>query len=443
MVWRLFAFLIFVFWAGGCGYFLPPAAPPPNSQYSQGPPPPAYYPPRQPPPSQQPAPPARDDRPSGREPAKVRPSLERPGGERYQSPRDDDEDRRYEPRRRPYRYEDARAGAPTRRPGATGSCEDSRDCRGKCSDIFKAASNRKKCENKSVRVVNGWFDAYEVIESPELPALEEMDFVDLDAIVDLDVRPLKDAISRYNSRQARAFLAWMGKSRSAAGLIEQEDEDFAMLKDLLKKAKPNNNDPLDALTANLDRGSLMEIAIEEENDVILDLIYDYFKDGCGGDDEDDAPCIFNKYCGVATGMDTTDRRDLLDASRDFSRLLDGLVGTRGFRPDQDDFDSRTDYRTYCNAEAYCVVPIRQRTSLNDHDTPESNAGQSYGDADHPPVIDRSPDDTKICYSGTNNEKCNYFTDARCEPSRNNLVLCINEGSISDPDDWRCKTEASS
>ena len=412
---QLLALLVCVPLSGSCNHILPPA----SQQYSQQPPPPPL--PYPPPPYRAPASPPPQDDPPPRRDQRPRPSLERPD-DRDDRRQDDDSDRRYEDRI--YRYEDEERDTPLRRPGARGSCESDRECKRMCQRIFRTGRTRNECEDLSIRNVESLFAVHEVLEEPELEELKEMSFNDFKQLMDIETAPLRNQIKKYSNVETRDFLAWMATDRKAADFMAEEDDDYDMLDTLLTKLKTS---PIEALRSNIDRGSLLEIAIEENNDILLEYIHIYFKEGSSNSGNSvcrDDRCTFEKYCRLTGGIGLRERRELIDASVDFDSLLQDLVEDFGTEADEDDLDDRKDYKDYCDAEARCLKPLSARTGLN--------ANESYEDEDHPP----ESSDSKNCYAGSSKNKCNYFTDLECEKT-SSVELCVDKDPSNTREDWEC------
>ncbi len=400
---------------------------------SQAPPGPGYYPPpqdRRPArgaerePYQPPRPPARDDPPPRRESSERRPSLERSGDRDNRRRRNDDEDRRYEASRRPYRYADRAGSDPARPAAARGSCDDSRSCKNICRKIFRESSARNDCEDLSVRNVEALDAVHKVLERPKLKDLKEMSYADFDKMMEIDIQPLEDEISGYSSREAKAFLAYLGENYSTAALMQGEDNDFEMLYELLEAI---DSDVITALTRDVDRSSsLLDIAVREGNGTLLEWIHYFLDEGDGKSgntncSSNDDKCLFDKYCRIGAGMDQRRRRELPNTSEDFNSLLEhDILDEYGTEEDRDEFDSRTDFVSeYCNdAVAWCVHPGTQNGR--------------YTAGNHP-----QPDGTNKfhCNGNSGPKECNYLTNANCKP-RSNVTLCRSY-SEDKRRNWHC------
>ena len=114
-------------------------------------------------------------------------------------------------------------------------CEGDDDCEDICSDIYRSRADKNDCEELSVAQVERLEEVSEVFEDPDLDDLEELDLSDVEVYLNISIEPLHKLIGKYNSREAKDFLAWIAQNSDAAELLEDEDDDYEVLSRLFNE----------------------------------------------------------------------------------------------------------------------------------------------------------------------------------------------------------------
>ena len=329
-----FAFVLLSLLISGCGY-----APPAQQQYSQQP----YY-------GQQPYPYGQQPYPGQQPPARP------PDNRDERSDRDE---------------RDERDERDDRRSSRGGDCEGDKDCEDMCGDMFRSVRARSTCEDLSARTVERLFSVFEALEDPSQSSLRSISFDDFEELMEISLSPLEKELEKYSISETRDFLAWVLSGEKISQFIVENDGNFEMLEALLENM--NQNDPVKALTRNIDRGSMLEISIEENNADALEWIHSYLEDGgdnsanpeCGDD-----KCTFRKYCKIAASIDKRRRRELMEVGNDFENMFQDLVDEYGTSADINDLDDRTDFKTYC--EKVVLLSGRKSSERTTPATPDTS-----------------------------------------------------------------------
>ncbi len=270
-----------------------------------------------------------------------------PSRERTDDSRDRDRDARDSRDERGSRDDDRRSSRSSR--SSRGSdCEGDRKCENMCKEIFRSSRARGKCEDLSVGAVERLFAVFEALEKPKTSDLRDITFDDFDELMQISTAPLEDEIENYSNRETREFLAWVLEDLQTTEFLIELDSDYTMLENLLDNMKTGK--PLDGLKSNIDRGTLIEIAIREDEDfdIVLEWIHGYLESGgdklseCGGSDPD--KCTLGRYCYIGNPIKTTYRKKIMDVNGDFGDLVRELVEADSTTSN---FDEDDDYKKYC------------------------------------------------------------------------------------------------
>ena len=204
-------------------------------------------------------------------------------------------------------------------------CSTSNKCENICEDIYSRRSDRQDCEELSVEQVEKLEALDEYLEKPDFDDLQEIDFKDLDVYINVSIDPLDDHVGDWNKRETEAVLEWLATDFEVARIFEKEDDNYAILKTMLKEVGSNLKD---ALEEKLDEGTLLEIAIVENNENLLEWIHDLIEDeavgNCRADDLETEDCL-KLYCDLADAMSDEDTADDWLGVEYFERYLENLI----------------------------------------------------------------------------------------------------------------------
>ena len=199
-------------------------------------------------------------------------------------------------------------------------CEGDSKCEEYCKDIYNRRSVREDCLELARTQVDKLWDIYEIFENPKADDLKSIDAEDFDTFVEIDLRPVDTLIGKFSSSEAKRVLTWIGEESDIAEVFQDEDDDFQLLKALLKEV---NTDDQEALSKNIDGGeSFIEIALAGEGSA-LDWIHSFISEECDDDNDGEEKCILQDwYCDVGLNKDSWD--DLLGYET-FEEIVDEIL----------------------------------------------------------------------------------------------------------------------
>ena len=329
------AALLFV---SGCGY-----APPAGQQYSQNPYGQQLY----------------GQQPYGQRPYQQQPYGQQPYQQRQPPAERDDRDRRSSDRDEKDDSRDDR-----RRSSRGGDCEGDRKCEKMCKEIFRSSRARNKCEGFSTGTVERLFAVFEALEKPKTSNLADITFEDFDELMQISTAPLEDEIENYSTSETKDFLAWVLEDPSTTEFLIELDRGYTILEALLQNI--NSSNPVEALKSNIDRGTIIDIAVQDEEDfdIVLEWIHGYLDDGgdaldaCAND-----KCVLNRYCQLRDRLDTRTKREIMDITElggIVQDLIDAISGNDALKTKMNNaFDETDKYSDYCCHE---LLPASNRHS---------------------------------------------------------------------------------
>ena len=205
-------------------------------------------------------------------------------------------------------------------PRRTGECGKDRKCQDICDDIFRSRRDREECEELSIADAKRMEHIFKVLEDPDTDDLAELDTEDLEFLFDISSGPLEKAVDKMSQSEKKKFLIWMAETPDIAQVIEDAEDDFAILKELFGTTMSRI---IEELNKNLKSGdTFVEFVLEEGNDVVLEWLDDFFGDQCDNDNNYER-CVFEDYyCNLKLSDDAED--EYLDYDF-FEGLLDEIL----------------------------------------------------------------------------------------------------------------------
>ena len=204
------------------------------------------------------------------------------------------------------------------------ACERDRECEDFCKDIYNRRSVREDCLALPLSQVEKLWEIYEIFRNPKEDDLEIIDPEDFEIFVEIDLQPLDTLIGKFGTSEAKRVLAWIAGEPDIVEIFQDEDDDFDLLKELLKSLNSNAGAQQyqQALSKTIDRDSFIEIAISD-NGPALDWIHGFFSKQCDGSDQREEICIFKEwYCDVGLNEDSWDS---LTRYEDFVEIVDEIL----------------------------------------------------------------------------------------------------------------------
>ena len=129
-------------------------------------------------------------------------------------------------------------------------CEDNDRCKETCRDIYDETSSYKKCYNLSIQEVSDIEDVFYTLLSADADDLEDLDSDDLedylriglDGWVDKLIPRQKQKAERDRYNRFKRTLAWIVEEEDIVTVLEKEDEDNEILKELFLEYCDENSD---------------------------------------------------------------------------------------------------------------------------------------------------------------------------------------------------------
>ena len=175
-------------------------------------------------------------------------------------------------------------------------CEESRECRDFCADIFPR-STRSQCENLPEDMVELLHASYKNLENMRSASgdsdntrrsAQRVDPAALAAILDIDVGAVLDLPkSKWSIREVKEFLNWLAQSPLAVKALEDEDSKNKVFKETLRAFSKREN-AVNRITAalSLDVGQYFQTffyqAQNADNERAFQYTFDFLNDNCGG-----------------------------------------------------------------------------------------------------------------------------------------------------------------
>ncbi len=211
-------------------------------------------------------------------------------------------------------------------------CEGDDDCEEICDDIYNSRRDRNDCEELSVAQVERFEEMYEILEDPDEDDLQDIDMSDagdFDVFINISIEPLHKLVGKYNTREAKDFLAWIAGDEDVAEILEDEDDDYEVLDTLLDEL---NTDAFLALAVNIDSSdNFMDLAVVAGNEKALEWIHDYLEsehDDCKLETNAGKHNCLVGYCALGVAMQDRNAEDLLDNHEYFQDYIDDLISDK-------------------------------------------------------------------------------------------------------------------
>lgn len=262
-------------------------------------------------------------------------------------------------RREPKRSDPVKQAECSRK-SRSGSCEGEESCEEICDDIFSSRADRRKCYELPEDLVSEFETLLEATEDGDT---DEIDPEILNCLLDIDEREFAKAIKKMSRGEAEDFLAAVAEEDYLAQVLEEEDDEAVILRQLLSKTSRSEN-----LIAQLeneieDRKSFFYLAAES-NEYAWDWLDKYVDDVCSGTSSDYCPGgeSIGTYCKVLLNTQKFSEKKLkafLSDADIFSHEYEDDVEEDNYLYEvTDSTDSRYegDFRDWCNKESTFAQP---------------------------------------------------------------------------------------
>ena len=186
------------------------------------------------------------------------------------------------------------------------ACEQDENCKEICDDIFSSRNDRKKCYEFSEDLVSSF---KELLESTEDGDVEDIDSLVLECLLDIDEREFAKAVKGMSRKNAKDFLIAIANDEALADVLEDEDDEFNILKQLLNKAT-GSNDLLPQLKKEIESNKSFLYLSAEGAESVWKWLDSYVESACGSSTCPDGDNI-SAYCQALLDLSDKNLEDFL------------------------------------------------------------------------------------------------------------------------------------
>ena len=236
------------------------------------------------------------------------------------------------------------------RSGGRNTCEDNKKCQDVCDDVFNRRADKKDCYELPESLVLQFEDLLEFVEDGDI---EDIEPTILECMLDIDETEFAKSVKKMSRSEAKRFLASIADNSELAEILEEEDDEFVILKQILNKATGSN-----ALSNQLekeiedDKGFLWLAG--EHNESAWDWLDGYVNDVC---DRSASECPgrdnIGAYCKILIDFNNRDLEDFLSDTDLFAEEYEDDVEDENYLYEVDSSPGdryEGDFRDYCNEQ---------------------------------------------------------------------------------------------
>ena len=265
-------------------------------------------------------------------------------------------------------------------------CEGDKDCEKICDDIFSRRADRQDCYEYSSEMVFEFEALISATEDGDVDEIEDIGSNVLECMLDIDEREFAEAVRKMSRREAEEFIFLIANNEDFAEVLEEEDDEFNILKQLLNEWA-RSSDLESALSRELsqeDKTLLWLFA--EYSEAAWDLLDSYVSEECSGRNTGECPGGENigAYCNalLESGFSRSDWEDFLSDAVFFGDEYEEEVEDESYRYEITNDPGRGydgDFRDYCEMKA-----------------PSSNSNPPANPPADPPPPQSGPDEAAVC-----------------------------------------------
>jgi len=258
------------------------------------------------------------------------------------------------------------------RKARTDICEESEDCVEICKDIFSSRRNKIKCYELSFSLVRN-FET--LLEDTQQGEVEDINPFILECLLDIDDRGFFDAVQKMNRSKARDFLAEITYREDLAEILEDEDDEFNILDQLLYKAIGSRS-LSEILSRNIKDSKSFFYLSAEGSEASWKYLNNYINEECRNDDV----CIIKSYCEAFLSWNERTQSDFLTDADHFAEDYEDEIEDEGYEYEVTSGRGKGGVKDYCNS--FISVPITDSPV----DSPVSPANLPVSPADDPDYL---------------------------------------------------------
>ena len=161
--------------------------------------------------------------------------------------------------------------------GTGTACSKDKKCKKICSELFSRNSHETACLELPKETVSGFEELFETLEEEDP---DDLDLDILECLLDIDDKEFANAVKKLPRAKAKAFLIEVTEDKDLARILEEEDDEFNILKQAFSRAGFGYK-LKDVLTDELDKDkSFFHIVAEDENEPAYKWIDEYVEEVC-------------------------------------------------------------------------------------------------------------------------------------------------------------------
>ena len=235
----------------------------------------------------------------------------------------------------------------------SGDCD--KACKKLCDSMYSRSADEKECQEYSESLVEDMDDLLDDLERGK--NTDSLDITALQCILNIDDKPVIDAIEDMSSGSAKQFLEDIAKDEELAEALFDDDEDLDILKAIFKEATGGSTSLKRHLEISIDDGkSFLWLVAEESNEPAWSWLEDYVGEEC---DDGDSDCPggenIGAYCNALLTESDTTLNNFLDDADLFSDEYENEVTGDEYAYDVSDSVNRNkypggDFRDWCQVQ---------------------------------------------------------------------------------------------
>ena len=232
-----------------------------------------------------------------------------------------------------------------------GDCKES--CEDRCDDVFDKESHQKKCYEYSAELVSDFEDLITATERGKINDIEDIGHDVLNCMLDIDEQGFAKAVREMSRGGAEEFALLIANDKDFAAVLEEEDDEFNVLKQLLNRLAGSSN-LYRGLSREIEDGKTLLWLFAESNERAWKWLDNYIEEECDGEDSDDCPGGENigAYCKALTesGFSRTEWEEFLSEAELFEKNYASEVKDAEYEykiTSSHDSDSEGDFRDFC------------------------------------------------------------------------------------------------
>ena len=200
--------------------------------------------------------------------------------------------------------------------GTGDECTKDKKCKTICDDLFSRSSHEATCLELPKKTVLGFEKLFETLEEEDP---EDLDLDILECLLDIDDTEFTSAVKKLPRAKAKDFLIEVIEDKDLARILEEEDDEFNILKQVFSRAMSGYK-LKDVLTEELkDDKSFFHIVAEDKNEHAYKWIDEYVEEVCE-EKRDSLQCPGEKrekigaYCKAFVQHYSSELRDFLSSA---------------------------------------------------------------------------------------------------------------------------------